>query len=85
MNEITLEIAKAIRRKRADLGLTKKQVYTQLDKYAKARMNVLLNGSLKTTNNHQREQSSIVMSNFYLTNVHKVFTSLEVSFLILTA
>lgn len=31
MNEITLEIAKAIRRKRADLGLTKKQVYTQLD------------------------------------------------------
>ncbi|AJA55982.1 hypothetical protein [Lactococcus lactis] len=31
MNEITLEIAKAIRRKRADLELTKKQVYTQLD------------------------------------------------------
>ncbi len=31
MNEITLEIAKAIRRKRADLGLTKKQVYTQLN------------------------------------------------------
>ncbi|KLK95249.1 hypothetical protein VN91_2465 [Lactococcus lactis subsp. lactis] len=31
MNEITLEIAKAIRRKRADLGFTKKQVYTQLN------------------------------------------------------
>ncbi|MFK4966846.1 helix-turn-helix domain-containing protein [Lactococcus garvieae] len=31
MNEITEDIARAIRRKRADLGLTKKQVYTQLD------------------------------------------------------
>ncbi|MDG6142025.1 helix-turn-helix domain-containing protein [Lactococcus formosensis] len=31
MNEITENIARAIRRKRADLGLTKKQVYTQLD------------------------------------------------------
>ncbi|KST90306.1 hypothetical protein KF134_1906 [Lactococcus lactis subsp. lactis] len=31
MNEITPEIAKAMRRKRADLGMTKKQVYTQLE------------------------------------------------------
>lgn len=31
MNEITNDISKAIRRKRADLGLTKKQVYIQLD------------------------------------------------------
>ncbi len=31
MNYITTDIAKAIRRKRADLGLTKKQVYTQLN------------------------------------------------------
>lgn len=30
MNEITQDISIAIRRKRADLGLTKKQVYTQL-------------------------------------------------------
>lgn len=30
MNEITSDISRAIRRKRADLGLTKKQVYTQL-------------------------------------------------------
>lgn len=31
MNEVTIEIAKAIRRKRADLGITKKQAYTQLE------------------------------------------------------
>ena len=31
MNEITPEIAKATRRKRADLGFSKKQVYTQLE------------------------------------------------------
>lgn len=31
MREITLDIAKAIRRKRADLWLTKKQVYNELN------------------------------------------------------
>ena len=31
MNEITEDIAKAIRRKRADLSLSKKQVYSQLE------------------------------------------------------
>jgi len=31
MNEITNDIARAVRRKRADSGLTKKEVYEQLD------------------------------------------------------
>ena len=49
MNEITPDIAKAIRRKRADLGITKKEVYNEL-KISFRTYNKIEAGGLKVKN-----------------------------------